>query len=59
MAVSKVLREVHAEIQVVLVETGHQTGAAGRLGHELLQEAVAQGNSAPSCPSAEPADPVR
>ncbi|XP_051010419.1 protein amnionless [Acomys russatus] len=44
VAVSKVLREAHTEIQVVLVETGHQTGAAGRLGQELLQDAVAQGS---------------
>ncbi|XP_041489407.1 protein amnionless [Microtus oregoni] len=43
VAVSKVLREAHTEIQVVLVETEPQTGAAGRLGHVLLQDAVAQG----------------
>lgn len=52
MAVSKVLREAHTEIQVVLVETGPETGAAGRLGQALLQDAVAQGNLAPSRPSA-------
>ncbi|XP_021501208.1 protein amnionless [Meriones unguiculatus] len=43
VAVSKVLREAHSEIQVVLVETGPEPGAAGRLGHELLQDAAAQG----------------
>lgn len=43
VAVSKVLREAHTEIQVVLVETEPQTGTAGRLGHVLLQDAVAQG----------------
>ncbi|XP_021058275.1 protein amnionless isoform X1 [Mus pahari] len=44
VAVSKVLRDAHTEIQVVLVETGHATGAAGQLGHALLQDAVAQGS---------------
>lgn len=48
VAVSKVLREAHTEIQVVLVETEPQNGAAGRLGHVLLQEAVTQGNLCPS-----------
>ncbi|CAO2587453.1 Protein amnionless, partial [Lemmus lemmus] len=43
VAVSKVLREAHTEIQVVLVETEPETGAAGRLGHVLLQDALAQG----------------
>ncbi|KAL6092366.1 hypothetical protein STEG23_012937 [Scotinomys teguina] len=43
VAVSKVLQEAHTEIQVVLVETESETGAAGRLGHALLQDAVAQG----------------
>ncbi|XP_052594090.1 protein amnionless [Peromyscus californicus insignis] len=43
VAVSKVLHEAHTEIQVVLVETGPETGAAGRLGHALLQDAEAQG----------------
>lgn len=44
VAVSKVLRDAHTEIQVVLVETEHATGAAGQLGHALLQDAVAQGS---------------
>jgi protein amnionless len=50
VAVSKVLRDAHTEIQVVLVETEHATGAAGQLGHALLQDAVAQGESAPPRP---------
>ncbi|KAL1789406.1 amnionless [Sigmodon hispidus] len=45
VAVSKVLHDTHTEIQVVLVETGPETGAAGQLGHALLQDAVAQGGS--------------
>ncbi|XP_032764793.1 protein amnionless isoform X2 [Rattus rattus] len=44
VAVSKVLRDAHTEIQVVLLETGPATGAAGQLGHALLQDAVAQGS---------------
>lgn len=48
MAVSKVLRNTHTEIQVVLMETGPATGAAGQLGHALLQDAVAQGKPTPS-----------
>lgn len=54
VAVSKVLRDAHTEIQVVLMETGPATGAAGQLGHALLQDAVAQGKPTPSpplCPS--------
>lgn len=52
------LREAHTEIQVVLVEPEPQTGAAGRLGHVLLQDAVAQGNLVPFRPSAGPAVPA-
>ncbi|XP_035301804.1 protein amnionless-like [Cricetulus griseus] len=52
-AVSKVLREARAEIQVVLAETPPGSGAAGRLGHVLLQDALAQGDllrpSRPRC----------
>lgn len=44
VAVSKVLRDAHTEIQVVLLETRPATGAAGQLGHALLQDAVAQGS---------------
>uniref|UniRef100_A0A8C2LT29 Protein amnionless n=1 Tax=Cricetulus griseus TaxID=10029 RepID=A0A8C2LT29_CRIGR len=44
-AVSKVLREARAEIQVVLAETPPGSGAAGRLGHALLQDALAQGDA--------------
>lgn len=47
------LRDAHTEIQVVLLETGPATGAAGQLGHALLQDAVAQGkpaHSVPLCP---------
>lgn len=54
VAVSKVLRDAHTEIQVVLVETGHATGAAGQLGHALLQDAVAQGKPSPSAPPRPP-----
>ncbi|CAH6852527.1 protein amnionless [Phodopus roborovskii] len=42
VAVSKVLREARTEIQVVLLETRPEAGAA-RLGHALLQDAQAQG----------------
>ncbi|XP_040598372.1 protein amnionless [Mesocricetus auratus] len=45
VAVSKVLRDARTEIQVVLVETRPEAGAAGRLGHALLQDAVAQGDA--------------
>ncbi|MEJ1275937.1 amnionless [Cricetulus griseus] len=51
-AVSKVLREARAEIQVVLAETPPGSGAAGRLGHALLQDALAQagGSGTPAPP---------
>lgn len=55
---SKVLREAHTEIQVVLVEPEPETGAAGRLGQVLLQDAVAQGNLVPFRPSAGPTGPA-
>lgn len=48
VAVSKVprasgQRQAHTEIQVVLAEAGPKTGAAGRLGRALLEDAVRQG----------------
>lgn len=57
VAVSKVLRDARTEIQVVLEETGHSTGAAAKLGHALLQDAVAQGKPAPSAPPRPPSAP--
>lgn len=55
MAVSKVprsplLREADTEIQVVLVETGPETGGAGQLARALLADVAKHGNRARPVP---------